>query len=47
MSQVKVVAMQDGSIVKQSSNPEFGFIRVTQEVLSIVNGWIRKISRSA
>ena len=47
MSQVKVVAMQDGSIVKQSSNPEFGFIRVTQEVLSIVNGWIRKNSRSA
>lgn len=47
MTQVKVVAMQDGSIVKQSSNPEFGFIRVTQETVSIVNGWIRKNSRSA
>ena len=47
MSQVKVIAMQDGSIVKQSNNPEFGFIRVTQEVVSIVNGWIRKNSRSA
>jgi hypothetical protein len=47
MSQVKVVAMQDGSIVKQSSNPEFGFIRVSQETVSIVNGWIRKNSRSA
>ena len=47
MTQVKVVAMQDGSVVKQSSNPEFGFIRVTQETVSIVNGWIRKNSRSA
>lgn len=47
MSQVKVVAMQDGSVVKQSSNPEFGFIRVAQESVSIVNGWIRKNSRSA
>jgi len=47
MTQVKVVAMQDGSVVKQSSNPEFGFIRVTQETVSIVNGWIRKSSRSA
>lgn len=48
LNKVTVVKMNDGSIVKQSTNnPEFGFIRVQQESVSVVNNWMKKSTRSA
>jgi hypothetical protein len=46
-SQVKVAKMKNGLIVQQSANsPEWGFIRVQQDSVSIVNNWLRRNKRS-
>ena len=48
LTKVKIAKMNDGSIVKQSENsPEWGFVRVEQENISIVNNWLRRNKRSA
>jgi hypothetical protein len=48
LTKVNIARMSDGSIVKQSENsPEWGFVRVEQENISIVNNWLRRSKRSA
>lgn len=50
MSKVHVItANAAGQLVNQSSNPEFGYIRVEEKVgtTTISNGWARSTKRSA
>jgi hypothetical protein len=44
---VKVTANEKGQVINQSSNPEYGYIRVEQEQASFENGWMRTRTRSA
>lgn len=45
---VRVVALKDGSIVGVSqSNPDYGFIRVEQENVVVVNNWLKRKKLSA
>ena len=48
MSKVTVTEDKNGNIVTISeNNPEFGFIRVSQVVTQIANGWLRQVNRTA
>jgi hypothetical protein len=45
---VKVVADDLGNVIRVSSNnPEYGVIRVVQESVQFVNGWMRRKEKSA
>jgi len=48
-NQVTIVADDNGNIIRQSkNNPEYGFVRVTQDAVTFgANGWVNKKSRSA
>ena len=46
MSQVKVVAYK-GNVVNPTKNPDVAWVRVEQEVESIVNGWLQSSTRGA
>jgi len=50
MKKVTVVASQEGVVVRPNANnpeSEYGFIRVSQAVFTMENGFMRKSSRSA
>lgn len=48
MSKVKVKADKNGNIIQISeNNPEYGGFIVEQEATEIVNGWFRKVVRTA
>jgi hypothetical protein len=48
MSKVTVTEDKNGNIVTISdNNPEFGFIKVSQLVTQIANGWLRQVVRTA
>lgn len=44
---VKVTANESGQVVNLSSNPEYGYIRVTQTRTVFEGGWMRKKNLSA
>lgn len=45
---VRVTADENGNIITVSQNPEFGFIRIAQDVCEFtINGWLRMKTRSA
>lgn len=45
---VKVVADELGNVVRVSqNNPEYGVVRVVQDAVQFVNGWMRKKEKSA
>jgi hypothetical protein len=48
MSKVIVTANESGLVITPSAkNPAFGYARVEQTKVSVVNGWARKSTRSA
>lgn len=48
MNKVKVVADEFGSVIRVSqNNPDYGFVRVEQDAIEVVNGWIRRKVRSS
>lgn len=47
-SKVTVVADDNGNVIRQSKNPEIGYVRVTQDAVSYsANGWVQRKTRSA
>jgi len=47
-TKVKVTADENGNIISVSQNPEFGYIRVSQDVHEFTgDGWLRLRTRSA
>lgn len=48
-NQVTTVADDNGNVIRQSiNNPEYGFVRVTQDAVQFgSNGWVNRKSRSA
>ena len=47
-SKVTVVADDNGNVIRQSKNPEIGYVRVTQDAVSYSsNGWVQRKTRSA
>ncbi len=47
-NQVTVVADDNGNVIRQSQNPEIGFVRVTQEAVNYSQtGWVQRKTRSA
>lgn len=47
-SKVKVTADPNGNIITVSQNPEYGYIRVSQDVCEFsIDGWLRLRTRSA
>ena len=48
MSKVEVTADDNGKVIRQSKNPEIGFVRITQKVISYsATGWVQTKDRSA
>ena len=48
MSKVEVTADVNGKVIRQSSNPEIGYVRVTQKVVTYsATGWVQPKERSA
>jgi len=48
MSKVEVTADDNGKVIRQSKNPEIGFVRITQKVISYsATGWVQPKDRSA
>lgn len=43
---VKVAADDLGNVISMSQNPEFGYVRLTQNVSALVNGWVKTQKRS-
>lgn len=47
-SKVTVVADDNGNVIRQSKNPEIGYVRVTQDAVSYsASGWVQRKTRSA
>ncbi len=47
-NQVTVVADDNGNVIRQSQNPEIGFVRVTQEAVNYSQtGWVQRKTRNA
>jgi hypothetical protein len=47
-SKVTVVADDNGNVIRQSKNPEIGYVRVTQDAVSYSSsGWVQRKTRSA
>lgn len=47
MSTVKIVKDEQGNVIRQSRNPEIGFIRLTQDVVEFqASGWLKRSTRS-
>jgi hypothetical protein len=48
MSKVEVTADDNGKVIRQSSNPEIGYVRITQKVITYsATGWVQPKDRSA
>tara|TARA_R110002153_G_scaffold122010_6_gene267793 strand:- start:923 stop:1504 length:582 start_codon:yes stop_codon:yes gene_type:complete len=47
-NKVTVVADDNGNVIRQSQNPEIGYVRVTQEAVNYsATGWVQRKTRSA
>ena len=47
-SKVTVVADDNGNVIRQSKNPEIGYVRITQDAVSYsASGWVQRKTRSA
>lgn len=47
MSTVKIVKDEQGNVIRQSRNPEIGYIRLVQETVEFQSsGWLKKSTRS-
>jgi len=47
-NKVTVVADDNGNVIRQSQNPEIGYVRVTQDAVNFsATGWVQKKTRSA
>ena len=47
-NKVTVVADDNGNVIRQSQNPEIGYVRVTQDAVNFsASGWVQKKTRSA
>ena len=47
-NKVTVVADDNGNVIRQSKNPEIGYVRVTQDAVSYsATGWLQRKTRSA
>lgn len=47
-NKVTVVADDNGNVIRQSKNPEIGYVRVTQDAVNYsANGWVQRKTRSA
>lgn len=46
MNKVKVNANEAGAVVIPSKNPEFGYIRLTQDATDFSGGWARPVNKS-
>ena len=47
-SKVTVVADDNGNVIRQSKNPEIGYVKVNQDAVSYsANGWVQRKTRSA
>ena len=48
MSKVEVTADDNGKVIRQSKNPEIGYVRITQKVITYsATGWVQPKDRSA